>query len=560
MALSDLTALLPKPVRDRLEPLLRGGSRNLVLGGAALAAAVAIVGVLWSWSSSYAVLYAGLSSVEGGQAIADLQKLAIPYRTEEGGRVILVPSDDLGRARLELAVRGVPKRNGDEWASLDNESLGVSPFVEQVHYNRAIESTLSHTIGQVDGVVSATVRLALPKDTDFLGDEPKPSASVMLRLMPGVDLAATQVDGIAGLVAASVPGLSRDRVTIVDQTGKVLGQNDQHGLQAIPQQLGVTRDVERGYERAIVDLLTPVLGNGNFRVSVDADIDFSRAKESSIHYGTSHILSQDETIHPPGSAPEAPIGIPGALSNKPPPAPVVAPNPPETAVAAAPGAASPNAVAKPATTAKPAAPVPAPIPDTHRTTNYDLDHTVEYLEHPSWTLRALDVAVLVNHPPGKPLPGAFAQSIRTLVTSAVGVGQDRHVAVVDLPFNSGAETFAGGAGAWWAQPWIAAVAQNAMLALGGLALLFGGLLPLLQRLDASRLAAASASRSAAPGVPAAVRPGVPPRLVAGTAYRPSLTNPDPETVRNLVVSEPDRTAQVIKEWIARDRNRLKQAG
>ena len=562
MALSDLTALLPKAVRDRIEPVLRGGSRNLVLAGAALAAAAAIVGVLWSWNSAYAVLYAGLSPVEGGQAIANLQKLAIPYRTEQGGRVILVPSDDLGRARLELAVRGVPKQNGDQWALLDNESLGVSPFVEQVHYNRAVESALSRTIGQVDGVVSATVRLALPKNTDFLGDEPKASASVMLRLMPGVELTATQVDGIAGLVAASVPGLSRDRVTIVDQTGKVLGQDGQHGLQAIPQQLDITRDVERRYERSIADLLAPVLGRGNFRVSVDADIDFSRAKESSIRYGTGHILSQDETIHPPGSAPDAPIGIPGALSNKPPPAPVVAPPPatPSPAAATAAGATAGSTGQNGKTAEKSSQDMAPPIPDTHRTTNYDLDHTVEYLEHPSWTLRALDVAVLVNHPPGKPPPGAFMQSIRRLVTSAVGLGQDRHVAVVDLPFSSVTESFVGGAGAWWTRPWVATVAQNAMLALGGLALLFGGLLPLLRRVDASRLAAVPASGPAASGVPTAVRPGVPPRVVAGTAFRPSLTNPDPETVRNLVVSEPDRTAQVIKEWIARDRNRLKQAG
>jgi flagellar M-ring protein FliF len=564
MVFSDLTALLPKAVRARIEPVLRGGSRNLVLAGAALAVAAAIVGVLWSWNSSYAVLYAGLSPAEGGHAIADLQKLAIPYRTAQGGRVILVPSEELGRARLELAARGVPKQNGDQWALLDNESLGVSPFVERVHYNRAVESALSRTVGQVDGVVSATVRLALPKNTDFLGDEPKPSASVMLRLMPGVELTATQVDGIAGIVAASVPGLSRDRVTIVDQTGKVLSQDGQNGLQAIPQQLGITRDVERRYERSITDLLVPVLGRGNFRVSVDADVDFSRAKESSIRYGAGHILSQDETIHPPQSAAEAPIGIPGALSNKPPPAPVVAPNPPNPPnIAAAPASgASPNAAPKPKTAEKSSRHMAPPIPDTQKTTNYDLDHTVEYLEHPSWTLRALDVAVLINHPPGKPLPSAFVQSVRMLVTSAVGVGQDRHVAVVDLPFNGVAESFVAGPRAWWTRPWVATVVQNAMLAGGGLALLFGGLLPLLRRLDASLLAAVQASGSgpAARGVAAEVRPGVPPRVVAGTAFRPSPVNADPETVRNLVVSEPDRTAQVIKEWIARDRNRLKQAG
>ncbi|HTV88260.1 MAG TPA: flagellar basal-body MS-ring/collar protein FliF [Stellaceae bacterium] len=532
--------------------MLTGGPRNLVLAGAALAVAAMLVGVLWSWNSSYAVLYAGLSAEEGGQAISDLQKLNIPYRTAEGGRVILVPNDELGRARLELALRGVPKRDGDQWALLDNESLGASPFVEQVHYTRAIESALSHTIRQIDGVVGATVKLALPKNTDFLGDEPKPSASVMVQLMPGVELTAAQVDGIAGLVAAGVPGLTRDRVTIVDQSGKVLSQDAQDGLQQVPQQLGIVRDVEGRYARAISQLLVPILGQGNFRVSVDADIDFSHAKESSIRYGSGHILSQDETIHPVGAAGAAAIGIPGALSNRPPQPPSVAP----------PAANDANAGQQSADE-KPAKPAP-PTPDTHRTTNFDLDHTVEYRDDPFWTLRAIDVAVLVNHPPQKPLAADMIASIKTLVASTVGAGQNRRIAVVDLPFDGLPETAIVGPAAWWTNPWVAAVAQNAMLALGGLALLFGGLSPLRRWLDASHLAMRQHGSISPAAIAAAVaaggEPRAGPRLVAGTAFRPPPVDADPETVRNLVISEPDRTAQVIKEWIARDRFRLKQAG
>jgi flagellar M-ring protein FliF len=561
MALADLAAILPKNIRDRIEPMLRGRSVNAVLAsGALVLAAAAVIAVLWSWNSSYSVLYAGLSAEEGGLAIGDLQKLNIPYRTAEGGRVILVPSDDLGRARLELALRGVPKRDGDQWALLDNESLGVSPFVEQVHYDRAIESALSHTIRQVDGVVSASVKLALPKDTDFLGDEPKPSASVMVRLMPDLQLTAAQVDGIAGLVAAGVPGLTRDRVTIVDQTGKVLNPQGGEGLQQVPQQLGVARDIEARYENSVTELLAPVLGRGNFRVSVDADIDFSRGKESSIRYGGGHVLSEDETIHPAGSSDGTPIGIPGALSNKPPQTPSTAATPAADANAQN---AAPNSPENPPSKAAPAtSPPPA---DTHRTTNYDLDHTVEYLERPSWTLRAIDVAVLVNHPSGKPVPADLIQSIKTLVGSAIGVGENRHVAVVDLPFGDAAAASAAGPPPWWTNPWVGALAQNAMMALAGLALLFGGLMPLRRRLEASHMAlrqqgaAPAGAIAGSAGTTRRIEPGAAPRVVAGTAFRPPV-DADPETVRSLVINEPARTAQVIKEWIARDRNRLKQAG
>jgi flagellar M-ring protein FliF len=180
------------------------------------------------------VLYAGLSGEEGGRTISELQKLVIPYRITEGGRVILVPAADVGRARLQLAARGVPKQDGDHWALLDNESLGVSPFVEQVHYVRAVETALARTVRDVDGVVSATVKLALPKQTDFLADAPKPSAAVMIRLRAGVQLTTAQIDGLAGLVSASVPGLTRENVTLVDQSGRVLNPNDKDALQQVP--------------------------------------------------------------------------------------------------------------------------------------------------------------------------------------------------------------------------------------------------------------------------------------------------------------------------------------
>src|SRR5262249_20569477 len=155
------------------------------------------------------------------------------------------PSSDVGRARLQLAARGVAKRDGDEWAILDNQSIGVSPFVEQVHYVRGIEAALSRTIGEVDGVVSAKVTLAIPKDTGFLGDSAKPTGSVLVRLRPGFALSGSQVSGIVGLVASAVPGLSREQVTVVDQSGAVLNAVGRDAALQAPQQLEISREVNR---------------------------------------------------------------------------------------------------------------------------------------------------------------------------------------------------------------------------------------------------------------------------------------------------------------------------
>lgn len=559
MAFLDAAAVLPRNVLERVKPFLSGRGRTTLIAGGALAATVLVTAILWSSGTSYSVLYAGLSGEEGGRAIAELQKLNIPYRIAEGGRVILVPAADVGQARLQLAARGVPKPDSDQWSLLDNESLGVSPFVEQVHYVRALEAALSRTVKEVDGIIAATVKLALPKQTDFLADSPKPSASVMVRLRPGLQLTSAQIDGLVGLVAGSVAGLARENVTIVDQSGKVLNINSKDVLQQVPQQLEIAREVARRYEASITDLLIPVLGRGNFRVSADADIDFSQSKESSVKYGESHVLSQDETVHTHPSETEQAIGIPGALSNRRPATPTVPVAPPNPQIAQAPPTTPANDAEKPEP--------PPPPPDTHHTTNYDVDKTVQFLEHPFWKLRAINISVLVNNPSGMPIPAERIQAIDTLVRSAVGAGGNRHVSVVDLPFaEEGApegETSRG----WWQEPWAVTVGQNAALALAGVLVLFGGVFPLLRRLTASQPGAAagildlaaggSGARNSARGEEKAlgeVDPSL--NLLSGS---PQTLAVQTETLRRLAANDPERTAQIIKEWLANDRNSLKQA-
>ena len=573
-----LEAINPQTILDRVRPILGDRSRTtLIIGGAAAAALVAVA-ALWFWGSNYAVLYAGLSGEEGGRAIAELQKLNIPYRIAEGGRVIEVPASDVGRARLQLAARGVAKKESDEWSILDNESLGVSPFVEQVHYVRGIETALSRTVGEVDGVVSAKVTLALPKQTDFLGDSPKPSGSVLVRLRPGTALTGAQVNGIVGLVASSVPGLTRERVTVVDQSGAVLNPNGNDPTMQAPQQFEITHEINQRYERLITDLLVPVLGRGNFRVSSDADVDFSQSKESLVKYGESHVLSQDETTHVRGADDQA-IGIPGALSNRRPDTPTtVAPEPPNQAAQppaqgqaqgqagqgqTAQGQAAQGQAAQgqtpPSPPAKPAEPTPS---DTHKTTNFDIDKTVQFLEHPSWKLRGINIAVLVNNPTGSPIPAERLQSVNKLVASAIGAGQSPHVTVVDLPFEPPESAVLGPTGPWWREPWAGAVGQDAALAVAGLFALFGGFFPLMRRLTSTQASVVAATNAKI----AAIRSGIPVEAIDEPPPRPpprprvepqDIFSIEAETVQTLVTHDPARTAQVIRGWIAGDRSTVR---
>jgi flagellar M-ring protein FliF len=555
-----LDAINPQTLLERVRPILGNRTRATILGGGAAAATLVALAALWLWGSSYAVLYAGLSGEEGGRAIAELQKLNIPYQITEGGRVIEVPAAEVGRARLQLAARGVAKKDGDEWAILDNESLGVSPFVEQVHYVRGIETALSRTVGEVDGVVSAKVTLALPKETSFLGDSPKPSGSVLVRLRPGTTLTGAQVTGIVGLVASSVPGLSRDHVTVVDQSGTVLNPDGDGVAMQAPQQLELTREINHRYETLITDLLVPVLGRGNFRISSDVDVDFSQNKESLVKYGESHVLSQDETTHIHGDN-DKPIGIPGALSNEKPETPTAAlPEPPQNQ------AAQNNAPGQATTPAPPAKPAPVTPSDTHKTTNYDIDKTVQFLEHPSWTLRGINIAVLVNDPTGSPLPAERLQSVTKLVTSAIGVAQNPHVTVVDLPFEPPDAVRGPSAGPWWKEAWANAVGQNALLATAGLFALFGGFFPLLRRVTGAQATVAAATAAKIAAIRAGLSSDIDAAVNSGLRPLPRARNEpqdifaiEAETVQTLVTSDPARTAQVIRGWIAGDRSSLKRA-
>lgn len=526
-----LDADFAKNIGARARSTFLANRRVAILGGAAVAATFVALMVLWSRDPDYSVLYAGLSGEQGGRALAELQKLNIPYRITEGGRVIMVPSGQLGQARLQLAARGVPKTDSDSWGLLDNETLGVSPFVEQVHYVRGLEANLSHTVGELDGVLSAQVTLAMPKRTGFLADEPKPSASVLLRLAPGARMSSAQVAGVVGLIASSVPGLDRENVTVVDQDGKVLSAQSGNDMQEVPAQLAIVEQVNTRYARLIDDLLAPVVGQGNYRISVDADIDFAQSKQSLVRYGQGHVLSRDETIRD-GSEAGAVGGVPGALSNRPPDTPTANTAPPPDK----------NATATPATPTKEPEKSSGPR-DSHSVTNYDIDKTVQYLQDAPWKLQAISVAVLLNNATGAPIPPERMQSIKKLVESIIGVGSRHEVTVIDLPFNRTVPPPMV-AVPLWKQPWVQLAGQNAALAIAGLLALFGGVFPLLRWLRARPLASFSSSGAGSAAHEAADTT----REVSGTMSGVYALEVD--AVRKIVANDPGRTAQVIKEWIS----------
>src|ERR1700678_4848679 len=259
--------IVPAPSRGLAEamPALRQVG---LLAGVAAAVAAAIWLVLWSQGQNYTVLYGQLSERESGQVMDALTAAGIEFKLSPSGAVS-VPEPKVQEARIRLASQGLPQSDsmGIEMIQKDS-ALGNSTLMESARYQSVLETELARTIIKVQGVQSARVHLALPKPSVFLRDAHKATASVMLQLYPGRRLDPGQVAAIVHLVASSVPELSANDVTLVDQAGSLLNSPDDNSEAAVStRQFEYTRKLEESYERRIVELLEPIVGVGRVRAT-----------------------------------------------------------------------------------------------------------------------------------------------------------------------------------------------------------------------------------------------------------------------------------------------------
>ncbi|MHB1202871.1 MAG: flagellar basal-body MS-ring/collar protein FliF [Acidithiobacillus sp.] len=535
-----------------------------LLAGLAALLAILVLAFLWAGKPGYKVLFTNLSERDGGLVIAQLQKLNVPYRITDGGAVIAVPGDAVYATRMKLAAAGLPKGAGVGFELLEHEPLGTSQFVEQVNYQRALEGSLERTIQSLSAVESAKVHVAIPKPSVFLSEQEKPTASVLLQLYPGRVLSPAQVAGIVHLVAASVPALDDKSVTVVDQHGDLLTGNanaENSGLQ--PTQLAYQRQIEHQYQRRIEEILAPLVGQNGVRVAVSADLDFAKTESSSVQYGKGQVLSQ-QTRSSSGSGGAAPSGVPGALSNQPPGVAVA----PLTAPVAS--TLSPGDLMALGPTLKMLAPTQS---SNDQTTNYDLDKTITHTVQPVGVVKRLSVAVLVNDrtmagATGKvtaqPLSAAQLAQVQQLVEDAIGYNQQRGdtVKVVNMPFTAEA---APSAIAWWRQGWFLTlmdgVLRYGVLLILGLLLYFGVIRPMLRRRREQAPAVGEDGEAKAAGGAGQPAPRTEPTIVRAAEHHEPIVLPgnpletDLYVARQLVMQDAARAAQVVKEWLANDRER-----
>lgn len=572
--------------------------KPLQLGAAAAAIAIIAVLLLWSRAPDYRTLFSNLEDRDGGAIVTALTQMNVPYKFSDNGTAIQVPADRVYDTRLKLAEQGLPRGGKVGFELLDQTRFGASQFTEQITYQRALEGELVSSIEAVHSVQSARVHLAIPRESLFVRERQAPTASVLLTLYPGRMLSEAQVSAITWLVSSSVPNLTADKVSVVDQNGRLLtaptGEAGADGSRR-----GLVSDIEQRAVQRILTLLTPLVGPGNVRAQASADVDFAQREQTSEVYrpnqkpGEAAVRSEQTSSSLQNSV-LPPEGIPGALTNQPPvnatapivtaPAPAPAPaanrnaanrnaagnrnaanrnaaNPnPAQAANAGNAAASANTAQNAVTTVQPghAAPVGTGNARNDATINYEVDRTISHTKNPTGTLQRLSVAVVVNYRnnDGKlePLPPEEIANLNELVKQAMGYSLERGdtLSVINSPFSE--ETLT--APPVWKNPeYLAYAMQLGQYLLIALALLFvwrSILKPLIQGAVVSKTdnAAQTAAETAQMEINREQAAAAQRRASEMTRYEENLN-----TARTMAQKDPRAVAMVLRSWMEKNGKR-----
>lgn len=522
--------------------------------GVAASVAIGFAVVLWTQGDDYKPLYGSLERLDSSEVGEVLDTFEIPYKVDPKTGTLLVTADKIHLARIKLAERGIPGNQSAGFELLDQEQpLGTSQFMESARYKRSLEGELSRTIASINSVRGARVHLAIPKASVFVRDGREPSASVFLDLFPGRGIEATQVKGIANLVASSIPELKLENVTVIDQKGNLLsvGVEDEK-LVIAAQHLEYTKKIENDIILRVRRLLTPIIGEGNFKTEVAADLDFTEIEQAEESFNPDlPAIRSEQTVEELKKGAGGPIGIPGALTNQPPnggDAPEVANAQNGEGAAEMPSNSRKQAVR-----------------------NYELDRTVSYTKHEKGRMRRLSVAVVIddrvtmNAETGETERTRWTeeelQRVAILVRDAVGFSAERGDSVNILN-----ESFVEGVGMvdfslpWYQTNWFKALAKQlaGVLIIG--VLIIGLLRPVLKSLAAAGLKARAEDEAKELATLQAA--GVDSfdslsdetvTLTGGDAV--ALPSPEESyeqqlnAVKGLVAEDPGRVAQVIKRWI-----------
>ena len=530
-------------------------SMPIVLVG--LVIMVGVAAIFAMREPSMTQLFPRLGEEDKSLVMQNLEAQGIKAKLDTSTGQLLVPRNDYYRAKMQLAAAGLPKASVTGYDLLTALPLGASRAVEQVKLKQAQESELARSIMEIRDIEGARVHLALPERSAFVRDQTPPSASVFLRLAPGRSLSVGQVQSITHLVSSSVPYMPVASVTVVDQSGGLLtnpSRDTELGLSS--QQLDYKTQVEKLLRERVANLLTPIVGTGNFNSEVNADIDFTRTEQTNETFdpNTQILRSQQETMQE--SAEGRAHGIPGATSNQAPNTPALAATPPNS-----------NANGTDTTRNKSSTTV----------RNYEVSKEIRSTRRATGEIKRLTLAVVVRSGTSvdengktieKPLGEDETKRLTQLLQEAVGYNTDRGDKLTIIS-SSFAEEKKYETRSWFDAPWLEdAIKQLAIVLILGVVVL-GALKPFLERLlDRSLTASMRADEPAIAedGATIEVREGESLEQIKAR-LKPKKSTISPEMldtantyddkvtlIRMLVGDDATRVTAVLKSLIQRDLN------
>ncbi|MHA7849755.1 flagellar basal-body MS-ring/collar protein FliF [Roseovarius sp.] len=340
---------------------------------ATLAAGLGIMAYMLLAPGERSTLLMGLNEPEKAAALSLLTGAGLPAQLDPASGALTVPTADYHRARMMLAAEGLPTGGAEGISVLNDMPMGTSRSVEEARLRRMQEMDLARSISSLENVESARVHLALPERSAFIRETEPARASVMLTLRRGTALSAAQIEAIESLVAAAIPNLPRDAVSVVDQSGRLLSTQDSDPLAASSdKQLRHRLELESHLRRRVESMLTPILGPGNVAIEVTLDMSFTESEIMREEFDPDSVAIRSEQQSLNEAANQTVGGIPGAVTNAPPPEPEMA--------QAAPANAEKDTLTRSTTAAR----------------NFEISRMVETRRPQAATVHRLNAAILVR--------------------------------------------------------------------------------------------------------------------------------------------------------------------
>lgn len=373
-------------------------------------------------SGGMALLYGDLDPQDSGQIIQTLQSKNIPYDIKAGGKQIFVPGDQVLQLRVSLAESGLPGGGSVGYEIFDNsQGIGTTNFVQNINLVRALEGELARTIGAMRNVRGARVHLVMPRRELFSREKQEASASVVLQVQGSARLGNEQVQAIQHLIAAAVPGMDPQKISVLDDRGQLLARGNGDSASAAA---GTADEMRVGFEnrmrQAIIELLERTVGLNRVRAEITAEIDYDRVVENAeIFDPDSQVARSTQTVQENENSSENDDQDTVTVQN----------NLPETeATAAGAGTSAASQVSR-----------------TEETVNFEITKTIRNRIKESGQIKRLSVAVLVdgkyveNNDGDKvwqPRAADELAQLETLVKSAVGFNEQRgdSVEIVNMQF------------------------------------------------------------------------------------------------------------------------------